>query len=79
MLYAYKDDVLRLRNGSYYSGAGEYNLFVLDGSNRLVRRKIQVGGSNREYVEITGGLREGDKVVVSDMERYKNKGKLKIK
>ena len=79
VLYAYKDDVLRLRNGSYYSGAGEYNLFVLDGSNRLVRRKIQAGGSNREYVEITGGLREGDRVVVSDMERYKNKGKLKIK
>ena len=79
VLYAYKDDVLRLRNGSYYTGAGEYRLFVLDGSNRLVKRTVHAGGSNREYVEITDGLREGDRVVVSDMQRYQNKGKLKIK
>ena len=42
-------------------------------------RKIQLGDSNFEYVEVLSGLQLGDKVVVSDMSAYKNKNKLKIK
>ena len=44
-----------------------------------IKRKVQLGDSNFEYVEVISGLKPGDKVVVSDMSSYKNKNKLKLK
>ena len=76
---AVKDDVLRLANASYYVGRGEYDLFVLDEEDELVKRKVRLGESNFEYVEVVSGLQPGDRVVVSDMSSYKNKEKLKVK
>ena len=77
VLNAVKDDVLRIANSSYYVGKGEYELFVVNG-NQLLKRKVQLGDSNFEYVEVVSGLQEGDQVIVSDMNAYKDKNKLKI-
>lgn len=77
VMNAVKDDVLRIANSSYYVGKGEYELFVVNG-NQLLKRKVQLGDSNFEYVEVISGLQEGDEVVVSDMNAYKDKNKLKI-
>ena len=79
VMNAVKEDVMRIANGSFYVGRGEYELFVCNSDNELVKRKIQLGDSNFEYVEVLSGLQPGDKVVVSDMSAYKNKNKLKIK
>ena len=77
VMNAVKDDVLRIANSSYYVGKGEYELFVVNG-DKLLKRKVQLGDSNFEYVEVVSGLQEGDQVVVSDMNAYKDKNKLKI-
>lgn len=77
VMNAVKDDVLRIANSSYYVGKGEYELFVVNG-NQLLKRKVQLGDSNFEYVEVVSGLQEGDQVIVSDMNAYKDKNKLKI-
>ena len=77
VMNAIKDDVMRIANASYYMGKGEYELFVING-DRLLKRKVQLGDSNFEYVEVISGLKEGDEVVVSDMSNYKEKNKLKI-
>lgn len=79
VMNAVKEDVLRLANASYYMGRGEYELFVLNGDKELVKRKVQLGDSNFEFVEAVSGLQPGDKVVVSDMSSHKNKNKLKVK
>ena len=79
VMNAVKEDVMRVANGSFYVGRGEYELFVCNSDNELVKRKIQLGDSNFEYVEVLSGLQPGDRVVVSDMSAYKNKNKLKIK
>lgn len=79
VMNAVKEDVMRIANASYYVGRGEYELFVRDSENELVKRKVQLGDSNFEYVEVIGGLQPGDQVVVSDMSQYKNKNKLKLK
>ena len=79
VMNAVKEDVMRLANASYYVGRGEYELFVQDSDNEIIKRKVQLGDSNFEYVEVVSGLQPGDKVVVSDMSNYKNKSKLKVK
>ncbi|GGK13571.1 MULTISPECIES: efflux RND transporter periplasmic adaptor subunit [Parabacteroides] len=78
VMNAIKDDVLRIANASYYVGKGEYELFVING-DQLLKRKVQLGDSNYEYVEVISGLQPGDEVIVSDMSSYKDKNKLKIK
>lgn len=78
VMNAVKEDVLRIANASYYVGRGQYELFVMDGEDQIVKRKLQLGDSNFEYVEVVSGLQEGDRVVISDMSNYKNKDKLKL-
>ena len=79
VMNAVKEDVMRIANSSYYVGAGEYELFVADGENQIVKRKVKLGDSNFDYVEVISGLKPGERVVVSDMSNYKNKAKLKVK
>lgn len=78
VMNAIKDDVLRISNASFYVGKGEYELFVVNG-DQLIKRKVQLGDSNFEYVEVVNGLEPGDEVVVSDMTSFKEKNKLKLK
>ena len=78
VMNAVKEDVMRIANASYYVGRGDYELFVLDGENEIVKRKVQLGDSNFEYVEVVNGLQPGDQVVVSEMSSFKNKNKLKV-
>ena len=76
---AEKEDVMRIANAYYYVGRGEYDLFVMTSDDEIVKRKVQLGDSNFEFVEVVSGLQPGDRVVVSDMSQYKNKTKLKLK
>ncbi len=78
VMNAVKEDVMRIANASYYVGRGEYDLFVCDSDKEIVKRKVQLGDSNFEFVEVISGLQPGDEVVVSDMSQYKNKNKLKL-
>ena len=77
VMNAVKDNVMRIANGPYYQGQATYELFVMNG-NSLEKRKVQLGESNYQYVEVISGLHVGDQVVVSDMSQYRNKGKLKV-
>ena len=79
VMNAVKEDVMRVNNASYYVGKGEYELFVMTSDNELVKRKVQLGDSNFEFVEVISGLQPGDRIVISDMSQYKNKSKLKVK
>lgn len=74
---AIKDDVMRIANGSFYVGPGDYELFVMSG-DQLLKRKVMLGESNFERVEVISGLHEGDEVIVSDMTNYINKNKIKL-
>ena len=79
VMNAVKEDVFRLANASYYVGPGEYDLFVLDGNDKLVQRKVRLGDSNFEYVEVVEGLQEGDQVVISNMSEFKSKKSIQVK
>lgn len=79
VMNAVKEDVMRIANASYYVGKGEYELFVRTSDHELQKRKVRLGDSNFEFVEVESGLQPGDRVVVSDMSQYRNKSKLKVK
>jgi HlyD family secretion protein len=79
VMNAVKEDVMRIANASYYVGRGDYELFVLSKEDELIKRKVKLGDSNFEHVEVVSGLQVGDQVVVGDMSSFKNKSKLKVK
>lgn len=78
VMNAIKEEVKRIANSSYYLGKGEYELFVING-DQLLKRRVVLGDSNFEFVEVVSGLEPGDEVIVSDMSSFKEKNKLKIK
>ena len=59
-------------------GRGEYELFVRNSDKEIVKRKVQLGDSNFEFVEVVSGLQPGEEVVVRVMSNYKNKNELKL-
>ncbi len=75
-----KENVLRVGNGSYYSGPGSYNMWVMsaDGT-KLEKRAVQLGESSPDHVEVLSGLSPGEQAVISDMSQYKTNSTLKIK
>lgn len=72
-----RENTLRIQNSSYYMGPGMYDLWVISG-NEAEKRRIELGESNYQYVEVVNGLNEGDEVVTSDMKKHKDKSKIKI-
>lgn len=77
VMHAVKEEVLRIANGTYYVGPGEYELFVVRG-DKLEKENVRLGECNFEFVEVVSGLQPGDQVVVSDMKPYQEKQQLKL-
>ncbi len=73
-----KEDILRIKNASFYTGEGEYNLYVFNGDDELELRKVELGECNFEKVEVKSGLKEGDRVVISDMSKFLGMNKIKV-
>lgn len=74
------DDAIRIPNGSFYTGPGTYSLFFLskDGK-KLEKHEVKLGNSNYEFVEVQSGIRPGDRVVLSDMSRFKDSSSLRVR
>lgn len=74
------DDAVRIPNGSYYTGPGSYSLFLMaEDGKEMKKREVKLGKSNYEFVEVDSGIRPGEKVIISDMSRFKDSQSLKIR
>ncbi|WP_046244015.1 efflux RND transporter periplasmic adaptor subunit [Hymenobacter terrenus] len=69
--------VLRVKNGPFYQGGKEQPVFVVN-NGRAVRRTVRFGDSNFDFVQIAGGLRVGEEIVLSDMKEHLNTPELTI-
>jgi HlyD family secretion protein len=66
-----RDDVLKVERGAFYEAGGGTTAYVVrDGVAE--RRPIETGAVSVREIEITGGLAEGDQVVVSDTDAFRN-------
>lgn len=74
------DDAVRIPNGSYYTGPGTYSLFFLsqDGK-KLEKHEVKLGSSNYEFVEVQSGIKPGERVILSDMSRFKDSSSLRVR
>jgi len=74
------DDAVRIPNSPVYTGPGKYELFVVsaDGGT-LEKREAVLGESNYEYVQVVSGIAPGERVVLSDMTKYKESNTISIR
>jgi len=73
-----KEKTLMVKNGSFYSKTGGSWIYVLK-NNEAIKRNIKLGRQNPDYYEVTGGLNEGDIVLISSYENYGNVDELILK
>ncbi|WKK59211.1 efflux RND transporter periplasmic adaptor subunit [Sphingobacterium sp. BN32] len=75
-----KTKAVLLAKGGFNQQTGGNWIFKLDKSgNTAYRTDIQLGRQNPEYYEVLGGLKPGDKVVISSYETYDKIQELSIK
>ena len=75
---SFKDKVVRVKNGPFYNGAHDQAVFVVQG-NKAVRRTVQIGESNFDYVELKDKIAAGEEVIVSDMKEYSHLSEIDLK
>lgn len=79
VVYDIHDNIVRIPNGQYFQGPGNYLLFVKIAPDKLERRMVTLGDSNFDYVEVLSGIKPGEEVVISDMSDYKNRKTISLK
>lgn len=72
------NNVMRVANGPAFKGADVQEIFVINGGI-AEKRKVHIGLSNFDFVEIKDGIKPGDAVITSDMSDFKNSTELTIK
>lgn len=73
-----KPRVLLVKNGPAFKGAATVELFVVQGK-KAFRKTIQTGLSNFDFIQLIGDIKEGDRVIISDMSNFKNASEITIK
>ena len=73
-------DAVRIPNGMYYtSGPGTYELYVLNAEGtEAEKRLVTLGNSNYDYVEVVKGLDPGERIILSDVSRFKSARSIKL-
>ncbi len=69
--------VIAVPQNAVVSDAGLYYVFVVDGG-RVRRQQVQVGQVRGQMVEVTSGLTEGQKVVLTDVDTLQDQDQVTI-
>lgn len=66
-----RPDVLQLQRGQFLDSGGGRIAYVLAEDSLATRRSISIGARGLGAVEITGGLSEGERVIISSIEAFR--------
>jgi HlyD family secretion protein len=72
-----REGALKVRRGPFLAGGQTQEVFVLRGTT-ATRTTTTIGVLNDEEVEITGGLEEGDEIVISDTREFLHQSTITI-
>jgi HlyD family secretion protein len=74
------EEAMLLPKGGFYQSTGGQWVFVVDPSgDYAIKRDIRLGRQNPRYYEVLEGLKEGDKVIISDYKNFGDADKLILK
>ena len=73
-----KENILRIRNGSAFSGANVQEVFRVE-EGIAKKTKVNIGLRNADYVEIFGDVQAGDEFIISDTEDFEHRDQFDIK
>ncbi len=72
-------DVLMVPRGPFIrDGRPDQEVFVVHG-DRAVRADVELGLAGHEYYEVVGGLREGDQVILSDVQDFIHAAEIRLR
>lgn len=72
-----RDHVLKVERGAFYEAGGGTTAYVVH-DDIAERRAIRTGAASVREVEILGGLVEGDQVVISNTEPFRNAARVRL-
>lgn len=78
VMYDVHEDVTRIASGGYYKGPGSYEMFVVVAPDRLERRRVLLGDSNPDWVEVKSGIAPGEEVVINNLTEHVKSQKLRL-
>jgi len=78
IITAYRENALRLKDGTFYDGSKKIKVFRVEGG-KAVAVEMTTGMKNQDYIEVTTGLKEGDKIIISDVDKVKHLEEVEIK
>lgn len=75
-----ESEALLLPRGAYYETTGGFWIFALDADGSTARRKtIRLGRQNPEVIEVLEGLAEGEQVIVSAYDMFRDRDVLSVR
>ena len=69
---------LMIPRGSYFQSSGGQYVYVLNGKDEAHKRYIKLGSQNPSYYQVLEGLSEGEELITSSYDDYKNYESIKI-
>ena len=63
--------VLMVQRGQFLESGGGRVAYVLDGDGQALRRAINIGARSLSAVEVSAGLNEGDRIVISSLDQFR--------
>ena len=66
-----RPDVLMVQRGQFLESGGGRIAYVMDGNGLAIRKTIDLGARSLGAVEISAGLNEGDRIVISSIDQFR--------
>ena len=72
------ENVLYVESPTFGQENGTVSLFKVGANNEAIRTPVKLGRRSVQFVEILEGLREGDTVILSDMQQYDDHNRIRL-
>jgi len=60
-----------VQRGQFLESGGGRVAYVMNGNGQAIRKAISIGARSLSAVEISGGLSEGDMIVISSIDQFR--------